>query len=201
MRALPLLLVLIALALPASVAVAQNGGAAYPGQATMDGGGTAGHTGDNRAPAPTTPSGQAETRPPAARTAILLPNGKARAPAGAPAAVRRALRLGNRLQRKGYRFGGGHARWNDTAYDCSGASSYALRGLGGLRSPLDSRGFMRWGRPGVGRWITSYANPDHMFVVIAGLRLDTGSGGARGPRWRTSPRPPGAFTARHPAGL
>ena len=40
-----------------------------------------------------------------------------------------------------------------------------------------------------------------MYVVIAGLRLDTGSGGEKGPRWRTTARPPGAFTARHPAGL
>jgi cell wall-associated NlpC family hydrolase len=206
MRALPSLLVLTALALPAQAAAAGTGGAAYPGQATTDGdgGGTTSQTNGTRAPAATTPSGQAETPAPAAPpggAATLLPNGKARAPAGAPAAVRRALRAGNRLQGKPYRFGGGHLRWEDDAYDCSGASSYALRGIGGLASPLDSSGFMHWGVAGTGRWITTYANPNHMYVVIAGLRLDTGSGGEKGPRWRTTPRPPGAFTARHPAGL
>jgi cell wall-associated NlpC family hydrolase len=194
------------------VAAATNGGAAYPGQATLDAGGTpssqgSGGASGTRGPAPaaTTPSGQAETPAPAAPsapgTATLLANGKARAPAGAPAAVRQAIRAGNRLQKKDYRWGGGHARWEDDAYDCSGASSYALRGIGGLNSPLDSSGFMRWGLSGTGRWITTYANPNHMYIIVAGLRLDTGSGGERGPRWRTTPRPPGAFTARHPAGL
>jgi hypothetical protein len=149
------------------------------------------------------PQAQAETPTPPSKpgSAVLLSTGKAKAPAGAPAAVKRALRAGNRLQGKPYRFGGGHTRWEDDAYDCSGASSYVLRGIGGLNSPLDSTGFMRWGRAGPGKWITTYANPNHMYVLIAGLRLDTGSGGAKGPRWRTTPRPPGNFTARHPAGL
>src|SRR4051794_2638474 len=138
MRALPSLIVLTALALPASVATAGNGGAAYPGQATLNGGGTPSQATPNgggtpspatgtRGPAlaPTTPSGQAETPAPAASTtATMLPNGKARPPAGAPAAVKRAIRAGNRLQRKDYRWGGGHTRWEDDAYDCSGASSY-----------------------------------------------------------------------------
>jgi cell wall-associated NlpC family hydrolase len=206
MRALPSFLLVTALALPAQAVASGTGGAAYPGQATTegDGGGTSSQSTGSRAPAPTAPSGQAETPAPAPTapgTATLLPNGKARAPAGAPAAVRRALRAGNRLQGKPYRFGGGHVRWEDDAYDCSGASSYVLRGVDGLNSPLDSSGFMRWGVAGSGRWITTYANPNHMYVVIAGLRLDTGSGGEKGPRWRTTPRPPGAFTARHPAGL
>ena len=202
MRALASFIVLGFFVLPASAAADGTGGASYPGQEPLDGGSSTGQPSGTRPPAPTTPSGQAEG--PAAGTsgtAVVLPNGKARAPAGAPAAVRRAIRLGNRLQGKPYRFGGGHQRWEDTGYDCSGASSYVLRGLAGLRSPLASGGFMRWGVPGPGRWITSYANPDHMYVVIAGLRLDTGSGGQRGPRWRTSPRPPGSFTARHPPGL
>lgn len=206
MRAPTSLFVLISLVLPASAAAAGNGGATYPGSATLDDGGGArpGSQTETRAPALTTPSGQSETSAgtrAAPGAAVLLPNGKARPPAGAPAAVRRAIRLGNRLQKKGYRFGGGHQRWNDDAYDCSGASSYTLRGIGGLRSPMASTGFMRWGVAGRGRWITTYANPDHMYVVIAGLRLDTGSAGRRGPRWSTTPRPPGAFTARHPKGL
>ncbi len=211
MRALLLFIVLFASPLTAP-AVAATGGAEYPGSATLSGGTSPGSTPPRHGPLSggTTPGNASET--PAAgatpttpsapvRSATVLPNGKARPPAGAPAAVKRAIRLGNRLQKKPYRFGGGHVQWEDTAYDCSGASSYALRGIGGLNSPLDSTGFMTWGLPGSGKWITTYANPNHMYVVIAGLRLDTGSGGERGPRWRTTPRPPGAFTARHPAGL
>ena len=214
MRALPAFATLMAaLALPAHAAA--TGGAAYPGTVSMDSGGSApspgsGSNGSGGSAGGASPSStrtpQAQNEQPAAAptppgTATLLPNGKAKAPPGAPAAVKRALRAGNRLQGKPYRFGGGHQRWEDDAYDCSGASSYALRGIGGLNAPLDSSGFMRWGVAGPGRWITTYANPNHMYVIIAGLRLDTGSGGEKGPRWRTTPRPPGNFTARHPAGL
>jgi hypothetical protein len=183
-----------------------NGGIA-PGQAvTPDGGsrspfpggttpGQAAETPTPPTPPPTTP---AQTVPTAA---VLLPNGKARAPTNAPVAVKQAIRAGNRLQRKPYRFGGGHQRWEDDAYDCSGSVSYALHGGGVLPYALDSSGLMAWGRPGVGSWITVYANPNHTYVVIAGLRLDTGSPGDRGPRWRTAVRPAGAFVARHPPSL
>jgi cell wall-associated NlpC family hydrolase len=202
--ALPTVLA-IAAALPVQAA-ASTGGAQYPGSAPHSGGGSSEQAGGTSAGTQRHPQDQAETpaatpAPRAPGTATLLPNGKAKAPRGAPAAVKRALRAGNRLQGKPYRFGGGHQRWEDSAYDCSGASSYALRGIGGVNSPLDSSGFMKWGLAGPGRWITTYANPNHMYVIIAGLRLDTGSGGEKGPRWRTTPRPPGNFTARHPAGL
>ena len=60
---------------------------------------------------------------------------------------------------------------------------------------------MKWGKAGAGRWITVYANPNHTFVVIAGVRFDTGATGDRGPRWSSVPRPTGNFTARHPSGL
>jgi cell wall-associated NlpC family hydrolase len=204
--ALPFTLIVLA-ATPAQVGAA-TGGTPYPGSVPMTGGSTSESAGGTSPSTQRHPQEQAETpaatptsTPTPTATATLLPGGKAKAPAGAPAAVKRALRAGNRLQGKPYRFGGGHQRWEDDAYDCSGASSYALRGIGGLNSPLDSTGFMKWGLPGAGRWITTYANPNHMYVIIAGLRLDTGSGGEKGPRWRTTPRPPGNFTARHPAGL
>jgi cell wall-associated NlpC family hydrolase len=208
-RPLALTITFIVAALMPSYAAAATGGVQYPGSAPLNGGSSSEGSGGTSTSTSTStqrhPQEQAETpsapAPTAPGTAILLPNGKAKAPAGAPAAVRRALRAGNRLQGKPYRFGGGHQRWEDDAYDCSGASSYALRGIGGLNSPLDSTGFMQWGLAGPGRWITTYANPNHMYVIIAGLRLDTGSGGEKGPRWRTTPRPPGNFTARHPAGL
>jgi hypothetical protein len=113
--------------------------------------------------------------------------------------VRRAIAAGNRLQRKPYRYGGGHASWRDSGYDCSGTVSYALHGAGLLRAPLDSTGLAAWGRPWRGRWITVYANADHAYVVIAGLRLDTAGGD--GPRWHATTRSRAGFTARHPAGL
>jgi hypothetical protein len=115
--------------------------------------------------------------------------------------VRDALRAGNRLQDKPYRWGGGHGRFQDTGYDCSGSVSYVLHAAALLNAPLDSRGLARWGAPGPGRWITVYANRGHAFMVVAGLRLDTSGAGSSGPRWRLEPRSLGRFKARHPAGL
>ena len=48
-----------------------------------------------------------------------------------------------------------------------------------LKSPLDSCSFMNWGAKGKGNWITVYTNPGHAYVMIAGLRLDTGHATAR----------------------
>ena len=154
--------------------------------------------------------------PPAKRAKIV--NGLAIPPAGAPVRVKRAIAAANRIVRKPYVYGGGHKPYTgrnamatalDRGYDCSGTVSFALYGGRFLRSPLDSGSFMRWGRPGKGRWITVYTNPGHAYVVIGGLRLDT-SGGDRmsaedrrsgsGPRWRKYNRSPRGFTARYPAG-
>lgn len=44
-----------------------------------------------------------------------------------------------------------------------------------------------WGDPGPGRWITIYANADHVYAEIAGLRRDTvnsPSGSCRAPSGR-----------------
>jgi hypothetical protein len=135
-------------------------------------------------------------------------NGIAIAPKGAPREVRKAIRAGNKIVRKPYKYGGGHKRFRDSGYDCSGTVSFALGRAGLLETPLDSTGFMNWGSEGTGRWITVYSNPGHAFVMIAGLRLDTGyrSGRVRGthpgrgPRW-DRPRPTKGFVARHPDGL
>jgi hypothetical protein len=140
--------------------------------------------------------------PPPARATIV--DGKAVAPESAPRRVRLAIEAANRIVGKPYKYGGGHARVEDTGYDCSGTISYALIGAGLLRSPLNSSGFMRWGRPGRGRWITVYTNPGHAFVHIAGLRLDTSAAGertssGRGPRWRTTLRSTRGYRVRHPA--
>ena len=136
-------------------------------------------------------------------------NGLAYAPKGAPPAVVNAINAANKIVRMPYRYGGGHKSFKDTAYDCSGSVSFALHGGGLLSSPLDSSSFMNWGRAGKGRWITVWTNQGHAFVMIAGLRFDTGARDRRvakgtapgsGPRWG-KPRPTDGFTARHPNGL
>jgi hypothetical protein len=149
-------------------------------------------------------------RPPGRAT--LGPGGVAIPPADAPPEVARAIAAANRIIRKPYRYGGGHASFRDSGYDCSGAVSYALHGGGLLDSPLDSSSFMSWGESGRGRWITVYTNPGHAFVMIAGLRFDTGGRdrdadqrygvqAGTGPRWASSRRSTRGYVARHPAGL
>lgn len=137
--------------------------------------------------------------------AILLPDGRAQAPSAAPMAVRRAIAAANRIIGKPYLYGGGHRRFRDRGYDCSGTVSYALRGASALTRPLDSTGLSRWGEPGPGQWITVFTNPGHAYVVIAGLRLDTSAeddpGGAEGPRWRPLRRSDRGYVRRHPARL
>ena len=140
--------------------------------------------------------------------AKLLPDGRAAAPALAPAEVQRAVWAANRIVDKPYLWGGGHRSWKlDKGYDCSGTISWALRGgkRGWMDTPLNSSGFMTWGQKGVGEWITVYTNPGHAYVVIAGLRLDTSAAGdpsgAKGPRWRPTLRETSGYTIRHPAGF
>lgn len=131
-----------------------------------------------------------------------LIDGEAVAPAGAPLVVKAVIDAANRIDEKPYIWGGGHGSFEDDGYDCSGAVSYALNGGGLIDSPLDSSGFMAWGSPGVGNWITIYTTPGHMYAVIAGLRFDTGGpGGGNGPRWSTTMRSPSGFVARHPDGF
>ena len=120
-----------------------------------------------------------------------------------------AINAANQIVRKPYIYGGGHGNFLDKGYDCSGSVSYALHGAGLVTVPLDSSSFMAWGLPGRGKWITVYTNPGHAFMVIAGLRFDTGyrdrkalKGAApgTGPRWGKQ-RPTGGFQARHPFGF
>jgi hypothetical protein len=151
----------------------------------------------------------------AGSVAKLLPDGSAAAPADAPEPVKQAIWAANKLQDKPYKYGGGHAKIEDTGYDCSGTVSYALIAAGLLESPLPSGPFMRWGKRGRGQWITVFSHPGHAYMVIAGLRLDTSayarrtarnrkvarSAFERGPRWRPTRRPARGFRARHPLGL
>ena len=135
-------------------------------------------------------------------TGTIAPDGlSALPPAGTPASVKKVIRAANQIAGKPYRWGGGHRRFLDSGYDCSGAVSFALHGGGFVASPLDSTGFTRWGAAGPGTWITVYANGRHAYAVIAGLRFDTSGPGGDGPRWRTVGRAPVGFTARHFPGL
>lgn len=135
------------------------------------------------------------------RTA-LIKNGMAYAPRRAPAAVKRAIAAGNRLQNKPYKWGGGHARHNDSGYDCSGTVSYVLREAGLLKGSMPSSGFFSYGKKGEGKWITVYTRKGHVFMTVAGLRLDTGGSSRRsGPRWKPQTRPGRGHVMRHPGGL
>jgi peptidoglycan hydrolase-like protein with peptidoglycan-binding domain len=119
---------------------------------------------------------------------------------GMPAAITRAISAANAIATKPYRYGGGHGSFNDSGYDCSGSVSYVLHAAGVLSSPLDSTGFMSYGKPGPGRWITIYANSGHVFMTINGRRFDTGYGGEDN-RWAGGSRPTAGFVVRHPPGL
>lgn len=132
----------------------------------------------------------------------MIRNGIAYAPRTAPEPVKRAIAAGNRLQGMPYKWGGGHRRHSDSGYDCSGSVSYVLREAGLLRGSLTSRGFLDYGRSGPGEWITIYTRKGHVFMTVAGLRLDTGTGrNQSGPRWRTSTREGRGHAMRHPRGL
>ena len=79
-----------------------------------------------------------------------------------------------------------------------------MHAAGLLESPLDSTGFMRWGGGGAGSWVRIYANREHVFAVIAGLRWDTSmtdDGDRSGPGWSEDMRSGRGFRLRHPLGL
>jgi cell wall-associated NlpC family hydrolase len=146
-------------------------------------------------PEPVTPTG-----PPGK---AMLVNGRAIPPVDAPPAVKQVIAAANKIRTKPYVYGGGHGRWWDAGYDCSGAVSFALRGAGLISTPMPSGSLAGWGSPGKGKWITVYANGGHAYAVIAGLRWDTaGNTSGTGPRWHKSlsAQASGPFTARHPAG-
>lgn len=146
------------------------------------------------------PTGPKQNAAPVER-ATLTKGGLAIAPASAPAAVKQIIEAGNRIATKPYRYGGGHGRWNDSGYDCSGSMSYALHGAGLLRTALDSTGFRSFGVAGKGRWVTTYAHGGHSYMVVAGLRFDTSGLSRDGSRWHATSRSAQGYTVRHPRGL
>jgi len=180
-------LCVLAIAVPAS---AQTGGSGPPGSTTTT-------PTTTTTPAPVGPPGKAKIRK----------DGTAVAPADAPAQVQTAIAAANAIHTLPYVWGGGHRTFFDSGYDCSGAVSYVLHAAGLLASPMTSGGLATsWGVPGKGRWITVYGNASHAYMVIAGKRYDTSTGGDRwnqgsGPRWRKKKRQPLGFTGKYYPGF
>ncbi len=135
------------------------------------------------------------------RRARVLGDGTAVAPENAPDVVKRVIMAANEIAKFPYKWGGGHGAWRDNGYDCSGSVSFALAGAGLLDSPLTSGGFLNYGAPGRGRWITIYTHSGHIFMVVAGLRFDTSGQGRAGTRWQEEPRSTAGFEMRHVPGL
>jgi cell wall-associated NlpC family hydrolase len=122
-------------------------------------------------------------------------------PESAPENVKDVITAGNAIATTPYKWGGGHAQWDDTGYDCSGSVSYALHGGGLLDSALVSGDFARWGSAGPGRWITIYANGGHVYMIVAGMRFDTSARSRTGSRWTMEQRDSDGFSVTHPRGL
>jgi cell wall-associated NlpC family hydrolase len=134
-------------------------------------------------------------------SATALDNGVALPPLEAPAEVLKIIEAGNAIARTPYKWGGGHGRFLDTGYDCSGSVSFALYAAGLIAGPRDSSGLMHWGSPGKGKWVTIYANPGHVFMEVAGIRFDTSGAKRTGSRWQNDLRGGAGYVARHPSGL
>ena len=146
-------------------------------------------------------------------TPTLSPSGAVTAPSGAPQAVQEMIAAANSITSKPYIYGGGHGRWNDAGYDCSGSVSFVLHAAGLLSSSEDSTGLESYGSSGPGKWVTIYANAGHTWIVIAGLAFDTAhygptTPGGTGPRWLIKADATanlvdhtGGYVVRHPTGL
>ena len=150
-----------------------------------------------------------------AQSAQVLPDGLAAAPQDAPSAVKAMVAAGNRLYGTAYLYGGAHGQPLSAvqpAYDCSSAVSFMLHagGVFGLYAE-DSSQLESYGLPGPGRYVSIYANSQHAFMYVAGLRFDTSYEGTdtgpnankSGPRWRVLNYVPdwAPWVVRHPPGL
>jgi cell wall-associated NlpC family hydrolase len=157
-------------------------------------------------PKPTGPASAGATRQGGAGStditkATALANGVALPPLEAPEEVKQIIEAGNIIARSPYVWGGGHGKWLDKGYDCSGSVSFALAAAGLLNGPLASGPLMSWGKPGPGKWVTIYSSPGHVFMYVAGIRFDTSAQRIAGSRWENELRSTAGFVARHPEGL
>jgi len=155
-------------------------------------------------PVPKLPPASAEAQPlklgPGMKATVGA-DGLAVAPVLAPAVVQQVIAAGNKIAIMPYLYGGGHGKWEDVGYDCSGSVSFALHGAGLLENSMPSGGFMNWADEGPGQWITIYANGGHMFMTVAGLRFDTSGRSRAGTRWQAGKRSARGYEVRHPPGL
>ncbi len=158
----------------------------------------------------------------AGERALLAPGDGhlALAPASVPPVVQAMVVAGNELQELPYGPDGHPDPRGAVDEDCSSTLNYVLY-RSGVRpiaeivrdNPL-AQDYVHWGTPGPGRWVTIYATTsptDHVFLVIAGLRLDTSHNGTDvgpnrsedGPRWRILDHIPAwaHWSVRHPPGL
>jgi len=186
-------------AAPSSALIAAPAAGGDPAGCLPGNGGEAG--GEGVGGVPITPGPRAQ----------LLPDGRAAAPASAPAAVKGIIAAGNQIVGKPYLYGGGHGLPLDEvapAYDCSSSVEHLL--YGGRLLPVGydaaSGELESFGRPGPGRWVTIYASADHVFMYVAGLRWDTHNAagpqdGSAGIGWHPLVRSSAGFMARHPEGL
>ncbi len=131
-------------------------------------------------------------------------DGLAVAPELAPPQVQAVIEAGNKIAKTPYIFGGGHGKWEDAGYDCSGSTSYALH-AGGMQENVlvsgdyaSAEGF----EPGPGQWITVYGSASHVYMIVAGLRFDTSGRSAAGTRWQSAAERTGkGYVAMHPVGF
>jgi cell wall-associated NlpC family hydrolase len=143
--------------------------------------------------------------------AQLLSDGLAAAPADAPPAVKEIIAAGNQIVGKPYEVGGGHGLpLSEIApsYDCSSSVEHLMYGASLLPVTYDAASgtLESYGASGPGRWVTLYANPDHVFMYVAGMRWDTHNAagpddGSAGIGWHPLIRSSAGFVARHPVGL
>jgi hypothetical protein len=134
----------------------------------------------------------------------LTPDLLAIAPIGAPPQVQEIINAGNQIAHLPYIWGGGHMRYVDNGYDCSGSISFVLAAAGLLKGTETSGQLMSYGAPGPGKWVTIYADQGHTFMYVAGLRFDTVALAQTGSRWSNRAAGSGdgsGFVARHPVGL
>ena len=179
--------------------VVKNGGAVA--QAAGTGGALPSSARMPAQPAPAAPAAAAPLKLGPGMKATVGSDGLAVAPVLAPPLVQQVIAAGNKIATMPYLYGGGHGKWDDVGYDCSGSVSYALHGAGLLEASMPSGGFMNWADAGPGQWITVYANGGHMYMVVAGLRFDTSGRSGAGTRWQANMRPTRGYSVRHPAGM
>jgi hypothetical protein len=190
----------------------EGAGAGAPGYAGQVGSEVSGISGASAAPVETISGERAVLSPQNSHVALI--------PEDVPPAVQAMVVAGNELQDLPYGPAGHPDPLGATSEDCSSTVNYVLD-RAGVRplaeivreNPL-AQDYVDWGEPGPGQWVTIYATTaptDHVFIVIAGLRLDTSHNGTdvgpnrneNGPRWRILDHIPewAHWSVRHPSGL